>query len=88
MCLYDLLMLYNFRACSKNVDDNSQIIRIYCAYTDQHWINFGVYDFCEKAKEETIKGFFQSEILNREVKEIRQNIDVGILEVYLKIKEA
>ena len=87
MVLYDFLMLYNFRTSSKNadkLDDNTQIIRIYSDYKTQHWIEFGVYDYWDKAKTKSIKTFLDKMVLQREVEEIRQNYDVEVLEVYLK----
>ena len=90
MTLYDVLMLYNFRANSKDtskLDDNTQIIRIYSDYKTQHWIEFGVYDYWDKPKIESIKTFLDEKVLQREVAEIRQNYDVDVLEVYLREKD-
>ena len=90
MTLYDFLMIYNFRDGSKDtskLDDNTQIIRIYSDYTTQHWIEFGVYDFWDEAKIESIKTFLDKKVLQREVGAIRQNYDVDVLEVYLIEKE-
>ena len=87
MTLYDFLMLYNFRDDSKDtskLDDNTQIIRIYSDYKTQHWIEFGVYDYWDKAKTKSIKTFLDKMVLQREVEEIRQNYDAEVLEVYLK----
>jgi len=90
MKLIDLLEKYNFRFYRDDCKyehnrNNSDTIRIYIA--EAQWFEFGIDDWCgDFNKMDIIKKVLTKRLLNSEINDIRHNIDMSMIEIFLKEK--
>lgn len=78
---------YSFRTFNEELEESSDIIRVYFGFDDYDWFEFGMYDFDSSEDAwKRAKRVLNPKILTMDVMSIRCDVDRGQVEIYLNPK--